>query len=67
MVQEYIDVLYSNCQMSEMVTFTPESFKKFKEAYEDAVKNGHITFMFDSREYVTDYVKYLVEYVISFK
>lgn len=53
--------------MSEMVTFTPESFKKFKEAYEDAVKNGHITFMFDSREYVTDYVKYLVEYVISFK
>jgi len=48
---------------TEQVEFTPESFKLFKDAYQKAENAEDEMFTFDGRQYVTNYAKYLIEYL----
>lgn len=45
------------------VTFTPEILARFKRVYRDAVDAHSDTFMFEGKEYVVTYAKYLIEYL----
>lgn len=49
--------------MSEEVVFGFDNFQKFKKAYEKAVSQGEKVFVFDGREYLTNYAKYLIEFL----
>lgn len=47
----------------DSIEFTPAKFKAFKEAYTAAEKEGKKTFSFDNKAFVTNYAKYLIEYL----
>lgn len=47
----------------ETVTFTPEKLKEFKRLYLLMKEDGKESFFFEEREYVTDYAKYVIEYL----
>ena len=49
--------------MKDTITFTPESFLKFKRAYEECPDEG--TFIFEGREVLKGYAKYMIQYVES--
>lgn len=42
--------------------FTPDSYRKFKRAYNKAIKNNKRLFDFDGQPIDTGYAKYLIEY-----
>lgn len=42
------------------VTFTKDSFKRLKKAYDDCAGE---TFVFDGNVYLKSYAKYLIEYL----
>ena len=42
-----------------------EEYIKLKQAYQNAVDNKLETFMFQDREFVTQYAKYLIEYITN--
>ena len=44
----------------ETVTFTPESFRRFKRAYEACKAE---TFWFEDNQYLKGYAMYLIEYL----
>jgi hypothetical protein len=46
-----------------VITFTEESFVVFQQSYESAVKNHQSSFFFDGKEFLTDYAKYVIQYV----
>ena len=46
---------------AEKMTFTKQSFKRFKKAYRECPDNK--TFLFDEREFVKAYAKYVIEYI----
>jgi hypothetical protein len=46
-----------------MNTVTTDVLTRLKEAYCIAVKEGRITFEFEGKELVTDFVKDLIEYL----
>jgi len=45
------------------VTFTPESLARFKGCYEQTVTLKNKQFEFEGNVYVTDYAKYLIQYL----
>jgi hypothetical protein len=49
--------------MSNNITFTKESAKSLKKAYLKAVNEKQSNFIFMDNEFVTDYAKYVVEYL----
>ena len=51
--------------MSNTVTFTPESYKLFKQEYDKAVSNHQTQFKFEGNDYLTVYAKYVCEYLDS--
>jgi hypothetical protein len=48
---------------NQQVIFTPEKRDRLRTAYNKAVATHQDTFMFDGVELVTDYAKYLLEYL----
>jgi len=50
-----------------MTFVTNENFKEFVELYKLAVKYNQKTFMFYGQEVLTNYAKYLIQYVESSK
>jgi len=42
---------------------TEKNFQAFKKAYEQAVKDGAKVFTFERQDVLTDYAKYLIEYL----
>jgi hypothetical protein len=48
---------------SKTVTWTPTKKRKFRRAYRHARARGLEQFTFDGNEFVTDYAKYLLEYL----
>lgn len=46
-----------------MITFTREKVNKFKRAYNKAVKEKKESFIFNDREVLTSYAKYMIEYL----
>jgi hypothetical protein len=49
--------------MPDMVKFTPEKLSDLERYYKKAVKDGEDTFMFEGKEWVTDYAKYAIEFL----
>jgi len=45
------------------ITFTKESFKRFKKAYKDAIRNKATQFTFEQNEFIVGYAKYVIEYI----
>lgn len=45
------------------VEFTPEKRERLREAYKTAQEGGDDVFTFEDNEYVTNYAKYLIEYL----
>lgn len=45
------------------VQFDKDKLKRFKRAYNKAVKERKDSFIFDDNEYLTLYAKYLIEYL----
>lgn len=43
--------------------WTPEMLKRFKRAYNQAVKDNADVFTFEGNAFVRDYAKYLIEYI----
>ena len=43
----------------------PEYLKELKKAYEKAVKEKAYSFIFNEQEVLTDYAKYLIQYLES--
>lgn len=48
-----------------MLSFTPELARKLKKHYEDAVCNKRTSFVFEGRDLLVSYAKYLVEYLTT--
>lgn len=49
--------------MTEYINFTPDQYRAFKKRYNKAVKAKENSFMFEGREFVTAFAKYLLEYL----
>lgn len=47
----------------EYMEFTPENVKRFKAAYNETKRAHRQSFMFDGCEVLTDYAKYVIEYL----
>jgi hypothetical protein len=47
----------------DFITWTPEKFTAFDKAYKKALKDGKEQFVFEDRDFVTGYAKYLIEYL----
>jgi hypothetical protein len=45
------------------VDFTPAKYRKLKEAYDKARLEGREKFLFEGQAIVTDYAKYMLEYL----
>jgi len=44
---------------------TMENFEAFKEAYDTAVANSEEVFWFEEQQILTDYAKYVVQYLTN--
>lgn len=44
------------------VNFTPESWRKLKEAYTKALEEEQESFVFEGNEYLTAFAKYFIEF-----
>jgi len=49
--------------MKNQVSFTLPKLKRLKEAYSAAVIHKKASFLFDGKEYLTEYAKHLIEYL----
>lgn len=47
------------------ITFDQETFKKLKQEYKKAVENQQEIFVFQGHELLTQYAKYIIEYLTS--
>jgi hypothetical protein len=45
------------------IIFTKESKNAFEKEYKKALENKQETFMYSNREFLTEYAKYLIEYL----
>lgn len=48
---------------AEMIAWTRPMLERFKKTFKQAETNGADSFMFDGKEFVTLYAKYLIEYL----
>ena len=49
--------------MSNMVSFDEQTYRKLKSEYQKSVKNNVDVFVFEGNELLTNYAKYLIEYL----
>ena len=49
--------------MSNTMSVDSSTFLRLKKEYQNAVVNSKNTFIFDGNELLTDYAKYLIEYL----
>lgn len=49
--------------MSNTISVDSSTFSRLKKEYQNAVVNSKNTFIFDGNELLTDYAKYLIEYL----
>jgi hypothetical protein len=49
--------------MSNTISVDKSTFLRLKKEYQNAVNTSKNTFMFDGNELLTDYAKYLIEYL----
>jgi hypothetical protein len=49
--------------MTEHITFTKDKTRKLQLMYNKAVKNDVDVFLFEGKEILTSYAKYLLEYL----
>ena len=49
--------------MSNTMSVDLSTFSRLKKEYQNAVVNSKNTFIFDGNELLTDYAKYLIEYL----
>ena len=49
--------------MSNTMSVDLPTFSRLKNEYQNAVVNSKNTFIFDGHELLTDYAKYLIEYL----
>ena len=47
------------------MTFTLDTYQRLKNEYNKSVQNNLEVFTFDGHELLTDYAKYLIEYLSS--
>lgn len=45
------------------IVFTAEVFKRFKAEYDYAVASDSADFVFENNEFLTEYARYLIEYL----
>lgn len=48
------------------IAFTETKFKKFKKAFKEADKSNQKIFVFEDKEILTTYARYLIEYLSSY-
>ncbi len=48
---------------NESVEFTKQSFSQFKRVYRRTIKAKRQSFMFENKKFLTDYAKYVVQYL----
>jgi basic membrane lipoprotein Med (substrate-binding protein (PBP1-ABC) superfamily) len=48
---------------TKKVSFTPEKLKKFRTAYKNAVDSKKDVFVFEGNGFVTEYAKYMIQYL----
>lgn len=46
-----------------IVTFDGDVLKRFKTAYDNAVAADSVDFVFEGNEFLTEYARYLIEYL----
>ena len=63
-------VIWKRCYtfVSELIkyidmTFTLDTYQRLKDAYYKAIQNNLEMFNFDNHDLLTDYAKYLIEYL----
>ena len=49
--------------MSNTMSVDSSTFSRLEKEYQNAVVNSKNTFIFDGNELLTDYAKYLIEYL----
>lgn len=49
--------------MSNTISVDKSTFSRLKNEYQNAVDNSKNTFMFEGNELLTNYAKYLIEYL----
>lgn len=49
--------------MNNTVTFTKQTFESLKQCYNKASKNNEEVFYFQGNQILTQYAKYLIEYL----
>ena len=49
--------------MSNTISVDKSTFTRLKNEYQNAVQNSKSTFVFDGNELLTNYAKYLIEYL----
>jgi hypothetical protein len=45
------------------ITFTETKYKKFKKAYKEADKEGKLSFIFEDKEVLVTYARYIIQYL----
>jgi len=45
------------------IEWDKEKLQKFKLTYKTALRNHHVSFIFDKHEFILSYAKYLIEYL----
>ena len=45
------------------INFNQATYQKFKKEYQNAVNSKKQIFIFDGIEFLTDYAKYVIEYI----
>jgi hypothetical protein len=45
------------------ITFNQPTYQRFKSEYQNAVNSKKQIFIFDGIEFLTDYAKYMIEYL----
>jgi len=58
-------LLIIKTNIMDTIKFTPEKVISLKKEYKKAVDSNQETFMFDGKELVVGYAKYLIEYLDS--
>jgi|LauGreDrversion4_2_1035121.scaffolds.fasta_scaffold64245_2 hypothetical protein len=49
--------------MNNTITFTPETFENLRKSYQTALQNKREVFKFEGHDLLTDYAKYLIQYL----
>jgi hypothetical protein len=49
--------------MADYINFAPKKLKLLKIAYDEAVLMGRESFIFENKEILVDYAKYMIEYL----